>query len=91
MNSLVIPAAIVIFLAGAPYAIEPASLRTIEEVHAELERLKAEDAPPATVQAQLEAYEEWRRSPWRGGRFGVDPMPVQKLTTLDQLSQPYEK
>lgn len=58
---------------------ETRSFESVAEIRAELERLKTEYAPPAVVQAQVEAYEEWRRSPWRGGRIGVDPVPVQEV------------
>lgn len=66
-------------LSSDPTALaEPRTLETIQEIRAELERLKAENLALADVQAQLEAYEAWRRNRWRGGRFGVDPLPVQE-------------
>ena len=80
MNRLIIRAAIIVLLAGEPAVAEPAGLQTIAEVRAELERLKAEHAPPTEVLIHIQTHENWRRSPWRGGRFGVDPLPIQNLT-----------
>lgn len=78
MKFLVILVAITVFHAGAPAVAEPVALCTVAEVRAELERLKAENLALADVQARLEAYEAWRRNRWRGGRFGVDPLPAQE-------------
>lgn len=90
MNRLIVPAAVTAFLAGGPAVAEPAGLQTIAEVRAELERIKAEHAPPPEVLARIQAYEEWRRSPWRGGRLGVDPLPVQNVTGLNSVAPPHE-
>lgn len=80
MKGLIVPAALALLAGGEPADSEPAILRTAEEVRAALEVLKAESAPSPEARALIARWEEWRDSPWRGGRFGVDPLPAQDIS-----------
>nr|WP_281721213.1 hypothetical protein [Nitrosomonas nitrosa] len=88
-HALILPL-VSFLLAGASEPPTERRLETLEDVQAELERLKAESAPQAEVLVHIQAYENWRHSPWRGGRFGVDPLPVQNLTESGSTDRPNE-